>query len=67
MTDLFDPIQLGKLVLKNRAAMAPMTRARSPENVPTSENARYYAQRAGAGLIVTEGTVISAEGSGFVD
>ena len=67
MTDLFAPIQLGKLVLKNRAAMAPMTRARSPENVPTPENARYYAQRAGAGLIVTEGTVISAEGSGFVD
>lgn len=67
MTDLFDPIQLGKLVLKNRAAMAPMTRARSPKNIPTPENARYYAQRAGAGLIVTEGTVISAEGAGFVD
>lgn len=67
MTNLFDPLQLGKLVLKNRAAMAPMTRARSPENVPTPETARYYAQRAGAGLIVTEGTVISAEGSGFVD
>ena len=67
MTSVFSPIQLGKLTLKNRVAMAPMTRARSPRNLPTPETARYYAQRAGAGLIVTEGTVISAEGSGFVD
>ncbi|MEC9433159.1 MAG: alkene reductase [Pseudomonadota bacterium] len=65
MTDLFDTASLGGLTLKNRAAMAPMTRARSPRNVPTAETARYYAQRAGAGLIVTEGTVISPEGSGF--
>ena len=67
MTALFDPIRLGGLTLKNRAALAPMTRARCPGNLPTAETARYYAQRAGAGLIVTEGTVISAEGSGFVD
>ena len=67
MKSVFDPIQLGKLTLKNRVAMAPMTRARSPHNVPTSDTARYYGQRAGAGLIVTEGTVISAEGAGFVD
>lgn len=67
MTTLFDPVELSGLTLKNRVAMAPMTRARSPRNVPTAETARYYAQRAGAGLIVTEGTVISPEGSGFVD
>lgn len=67
MTHLFDTVSLTGLTLKNRAAMAPMTRARSPRNVPTAETARYYAQRAGAGVIVTEGTVISPEGSGFVD
>ncbi|WP_134680433.1 alkene reductase [Paracoccus ravus] len=67
MPNLFDSIQIGPLRLKNRAAMAPMTRARAPGNLPTPEMARYYAQRANAGLIVTEGTVISAEGSGFVD
>lgn len=67
MADLFDTLRLGGRLLKNRAAMAPMTRARSPRNLPTAETARYYAQRAGAGLIVTEGTVISPEGSGFVD
>ncbi|WP_172328914.1 alkene reductase [Mangrovicoccus sp. HB161399] len=67
MADLFDTVRLGGLTIKNRAAMAPMTRARSPRNVPTAETARYYVQRAGAGLIVTEGTVISPEGSGFAD
>ena len=67
MTTLFDPIELGGRTLKNRFAMAPMTRARATNNVPTAEMARYYGQRAGAGLIVTEGTVVSAEGSGFVD
>lgn len=67
MTTLFDSYRLGKRVLKNRAAMAPMTRARSPEHIPTAETARYYAQRAGAGLIVTEGVPISLEGNGFVD
>ncbi|ADO43785.1 alkene reductase [Ketogulonicigenium vulgare] len=67
MTDLFGSYQLGKLVLKNRAAMAPMTRARAPQNVPAPEMARYYAQRSGVGLIVTEGTVVSASASGTVD
>nr|WP_321462205.1 alkene reductase [uncultured Cohaesibacter sp.] len=66
MTNLFDAVALKGLKLKNRVAMAPMTRARSPNNIPTAQTARYYAQRAGAGLIVTEGTVISAQGSGFV-
>ncbi|MFC3614149.1 alkene reductase [Lutimaribacter marinistellae] len=67
MTTVFDPVQVGKRTLKNRFAMAPMTRARAPGNAPTAEMARYYGQRAGAGLIVTEGTVVSAEGSGFAD
>jgi len=64
---LFDPFHLGGRLLKNRAVMAPMTRARAPGNTPTAETARYYRQRAGAGLIVTEGTPISKEGNGFAD
>lgn len=64
---LFDTFKLGSLTLKNRAALAPMTRARARNNVPDLNTARYYAQRAGAGLLITEGTVISPAGSGFVD
>lgn len=64
---LFDTFKLGSLTLKNRAALAPMTRARARNNVPDLHTARYYAQRAGAGLLITEGTVISPAGSGFVD
>lgn len=67
MTNLFDPYNLAGLPLKNRAVMAPMTRARAPGHIPTAETVRYYRQRAGAGLIVTEGTPISREGNGFVD
>ncbi|WP_085787377.1 alkene reductase [Ketogulonicigenium robustum] len=67
MTDLFSSYQLGKLTLKNRAAMAPMTRSRATGAVPTPEMVRYYAQRAGVGLIVTEGTIISPEGCGWFD
>lgn len=67
MAVLFDQYPLGNLQLKNRAVMAPMTRARAPGNIPTADTARYYAQRAGAGLIVTEGTPVSQQGSGFVD
>lgn len=67
MTTLFDGYRLAGNTLKNRAVMAPMTRARAPGNVPTEATARYYAQRTDAGLIVTEGTPISQEGNGFVD
>ncbi|WP_310629911.1 alkene reductase [Paraburkholderia sp.] len=67
MTTLFDAYDLAGRPLRNRVAMAPMTRARAPGHVPNEETVRYYAQRASAGLIVTEGTPISPEGNGFVD
>jgi N-ethylmaleimide reductase len=64
---LFSPLRVGALDLPTRIVMAPMTRARSgPHGVPTSLNAIYYAQRAGAGLIVAEATQISAEGQGYL-
>ena len=63
---LFDPFTLGDIVLKNRIVMAPMTRARAPSTVADDLVALYYRQRAGAGLIITEGTPVSAEGQGFV-
>ena len=64
-TSLFEPVTLGPLELANRIAMAPMTRARStqPGNVPNEMMATYYAQRAAAGLIVSEATQISRSGS----
>src|SRR5262245_30557622 len=66
-TDLFQPYPLGPLTLPNRAVMAPMTRARStqPGDVPNAMNATYYAQRASAGLIVTEASQISPQGKGY--
>lgn len=66
MSKLFEPAQFGDLVLKNRVVMAPMTRSRSTDQaVPTAEMVDYYAQRAGAGLIVSEGTSPSANGMGY--
>ncbi len=62
---LFTPIALGRLLLKNRIVMAPMTRSRAVGNVPNSLMAEYYRQRAGAGLIVTEGTSPSPNGLGY--
>jgi len=60
--DLFSTFQLGGLALANRIVMAPMTRNRTaPGNLPTALNATYYAQRASAGLIVSEATHISAK------
>jgi N-ethylmaleimide reductase len=68
MTTLFDTIHFGDLVAANRIVMAPLTRDRAGAGqVPTALMATYYAQRAGAGLIVTEGTQISAEGQGYLD
>ena len=64
---LLEPIRLGPYVLKNRIVMSPMTRNRSPGEVPNRLNAEYYAQRAGAGLIVTESTAISPQGLGWID
>ncbi|GAB7220342.1 alkene reductase [Vibrio comitans] len=64
---LFQPIQLGPLSLKNRIVMPPMTRSRAsqPGNTANDMMAEYYAQRAEAGLIVAEGTQISAMGQGY--
>lgn len=62
---LFAEYQLGPLTLKNRIVMAPMTRSRAIENIPNDLMIRYYRQRAGAGLIVTEGTAPSPNGLGY--
>ena len=67
MSNLFEPLNLGALRLKNRIVMAPLTRARSPGRVPTELVARYYAQRAQAGLILTEATSVSSLGVGYAD
>lgn len=64
--DLFSPVQLGAMALKNRIVMAPLTRNRAgAEGVPQAMNVLYYAQRAGAGLIITEATPISAMAHGY--
>ncbi len=64
---LFQPLQLGTLELPNRMVMAPMTRSRTtqPGDVPNARMATYYAQRASAGLIITEATQISRQGQGY--
>lgn len=66
-SSLLSPIQLGALKLKNRIVMAPLTRCRAnnPGFVPNDQMVRYYAQRAGAGLIISEGTVVSPQGRGY--
>jgi N-ethylmaleimide reductase len=65
--DLFSSLRLGELSLPNRIIMAPLTRNRAamPGNVPRAMNVTYYAQRAGAGLIISEATQVSAEGIGY--
>lgn len=64
--DLFTPLKLGSLELKNRIVMAPMTRSRADSDaVPSGVMADYYRQRAGAGLIVSEGIAPSADGLGY--
>lgn len=67
MADLFSSLKLGNLVLPNRIIMAPLTRMRSqqPGNIPNELNAEYYAQRASAGLIISEATQISQQGQGY--
>ena len=65
-TDIFKPAQIGFLQLKNRISMAPMTRARNEDGIPNENNALYYEQRAGAGLIITEGTAISETAKGVL-
>lgn len=67
MTTLFDPITFGAIAAPNRIVMAPLTRNRSPGAVPGELVAEYYAQRASAGLLITEGTAISHQGQGYAD
>lgn len=64
--NLFEAFNLSGTVLRNRIVMAPMTRSRAPHDVADERTALYYAQRATAGLIVTEGTPISREGQGYL-
>ena len=65
--DLFTPVEVGALTLRNRIVMAPLTRSRAgPGNVPHALNALYYAQRASAGLIISEATQIAPEGQGYI-
>ena len=65
---LLTPVKLGRHELPNRVVMAPMTRSRAynRDRVPTELHVEYYAQRASAGLIVTEGSQISPQGVGYV-
>lgn len=63
---LFEPFVLGRITLRNRLVMAPMTRNRATaDHIPTAIMATYYAQRATMGLIVTEGVAPSADGVGY--
>jgi N-ethylmaleimide reductase len=66
---LFEPLSVGAVTLSNRVVMAPLTRMRAtaPGDVPNKLIAEYYRQRAGAGLIVSEGTQISPIGKGYMD
>ena len=65
---LLSPFDLRGLSLRNRVVMAPMTRSRAGEKrLPNSLMARYYVQRASAGLIITEATVISKQGIGWLN
>lgn len=66
MTTLLEPYQLADLTLSNRVVMAPMTRSRVRNHAPDESTAKYYAQRASAGLIISEGTQISRQGQGYL-
>jgi N-ethylmaleimide reductase len=63
---LFQPVTVGDIALRNRIVMAPMTRSRADDELaPTPLNVEYYAQRASAGMIITEATQISAQAQGY--
>jgi len=65
---LYSPFEFGGLRLRNRLVLAPMTRARcGPERIPGPPVATYYEQRSGAGLLITEATVVSRQGIGWVE
>lgn len=64
--ELLQPLQFGDLTLKNRIALAPLTRGRSGRSqVPNDVNVEYYRQRSTAGLVISEGTIISEQGMGW--
>jgi len=65
---LLEPVKIGAIELSNRIIMAPMTRGRAdnPGRIPTDLIAEYYRQRAGAGLIISEGAVVSEKGIGYM-
>jgi N-ethylmaleimide reductase len=65
MNKILAPYTKGGLSLKNHIVMAPMTRSRATDNIPNSLMAEYYGQRAGAGLIITEGTSPTPNGLGY--
>ncbi len=67
MTDLFSPLRVGDLELPNRIVMAPLTRTRAPNRIPTALMAEYYRQRASCGLIITEATVVSPQAAGYAN
>ena len=68
MTSLFDPLKLGDITLPNRIIMAPLTRSRAgAERIPNKLMAEYYAQRASAGLILTEATSVTPMGVGYAN
>jgi 2,4-dienoyl-CoA reductase-like NADH-dependent reductase (Old Yellow Enzyme family) len=68
MANLFDPIQLGSIQLKNRIIMAPLTRSRAGNTRTPNELMRdYYTQRSTAGLIITEATSVTPMGVGYAD
>lgn len=69
MATLFDPITIGDLTLKNRIVMAPLTRSRAvgAGRVPNALMAKYYEQRASAGLILSEATAVTPQGVGYAD
>lgn len=66
MSKLFQPFDLAGTPLANRIVMAPMTRARALQDIPDEHTILYYAQRASAGLIITEGVPISRQGCGYL-
>ncbi|HYP63820.1 MAG TPA: alkene reductase [Acidocella sp.] len=68
MPSLFDPLQLGDITIPNRIIMAPLTRSRAgAERIPNKLMAEYYAQRAAAGLIISEATSVAPMGVGYAD
>lgn len=64
--DLFSTVQLGDIKLNNRAIMAPLTRARAVDHIPTDLMVEYYAQRASAGLIIAEATMVAEDACAFM-